>query len=95
MRAGVMVTALTAMPPTLPTSVISHSVCIWSLFRPSACRKPTVPAASDCTIRISSTDAASRSIMPVLSQRVLSSGAARLCSTSSAAAISTMEPARQ
>ena len=91
---GLIVSALTTRPATLPSSTTMNRFCIWSVFKPSACRKPTAPVDSDSTMRNSSTDKNSLAILPVVSQRVLSSGRARLCSMASEAAISTMEHAR-
>ncbi len=81
------VRADTTMPATVAASTHRNSDCIWLLSSPTARRKPTAPTlCSDSTMRTSSSDSATRRMLRLVSQRRLSSGFARLCSTHIAAA---------
>lgn len=91
---GLISHALAATPQTAPSSISANSVCICSLARPRVWKKPIAPVlCSDSTSRISRIATASRSMSALASQRVLIIGLRRWCSSSAAAASSTIEPA--
>ena len=90
---GSMVKALTAMPATVASVTQANRPTSWSLPTPSVVSRPTTPKlCSDSSSRISVATSAKRTMSPLPSQRVLSSGLARLCSITIATDSSAMAP---
>ena len=91
---GLMVRQLVTIPQTIPAK-IDHARCvICSFCKPTYCSQPMTPVfCSASTIRISSIISPRRTMLPLDSQRVFSSGLVRLCSKTMAATISTSDSA--
>lgn len=83
---GASVRTLAAMPHTQPSTTAADRPCSWALSRPSCWNRATAPTlCSDRQTRISTMDRVRRSRSPLASQRRLSIGLRRWCSTSPAA----------
>ena len=91
---GLIVRQLVTIPQTIPAKIDHARWVICSFCRPAYCSQPMTPVfCSASTMRISSIINPRRTMLPLDSQRVLSSGLLRLCSKTIAQTISTSERA--